>query len=311
MLKLVSIVLPTYNGERFLADSIESVINQTYKNWELIIINDCSIDKTLEIAQAYAAKDERIKVYSNNKNLKIPKSLNYGFSMAKGEYFTWTSDDNIYKPEAIEYMVDFLQKNKNIDMVTCKNDFINEDKTLNKKNMDFMERTQFELWKRCNIGACFMYTRDIALKVGGYSEAMFCAEDYDYWYRIAIEGNIAYSDENLYLYRINSQSLSSTRWYKTAENSLKIRIKYFSSLMEKFKVSEEQQIKYIIGAYLERGENEWVKLGKEINKTLLISQIFPARLKIFLRKVFSIVNLGNHKLITILGFKIKIRRKKK
>ena len=75
MEKLVSIVLPTYNGEKYLADSIESVISQTYKNWELIIINDCSTDKTLEIAQSYAAKDNRIKVYSNDENLKVPKSL--------------------------------------------------------------------------------------------------------------------------------------------------------------------------------------------------------------------------------------------
>ena len=87
MEKLVSIVLPTYNGEKYLADSIESVISQTYKNWELIIINDCSTDKTLEIAQSYAAKDNRIKVYSNDENLKVPKSLNRGFSLANGKYF--------------------------------------------------------------------------------------------------------------------------------------------------------------------------------------------------------------------------------
>ena len=119
MEKLVSIVLPTYNGEKYLADSIESVISQTYKNWELIIINDCSTDKTLEIAQSYAAKDNRIKVYSNDENLKVPKSLNRGFSLANGKYFTWTSDDNMYKPKAIEYMVNYLVNNNDTDMASC------------------------------------------------------------------------------------------------------------------------------------------------------------------------------------------------
>lgn len=110
--KLVSIVLPTYNGEKFIRESIESVINQTYKNWELIIVNDCSTDGTLQIIEEYAQKDNRIKYITNEVNSRTAQSLNNGFKLAKGEYYTWTSDDNMYKPNAVEKMVKFLDLNQ-------------------------------------------------------------------------------------------------------------------------------------------------------------------------------------------------------
>lgn len=81
--KLISIVLPTYNGSRFLRDSIESVVSQTYEHWELIIVNDCSTDNTLKIAKEYEERDSRIRVISNNINKKLPASLNIGFVTLK------------------------------------------------------------------------------------------------------------------------------------------------------------------------------------------------------------------------------------
>ena len=89
----VSIVLPTYNGSKFLSRSIESVQEQAETDWELIIVNDCSTDNTLDIAQKYAQQDKRISVITNEQNKKLPASLNVGFSRAKGKYLTWTSDD--------------------------------------------------------------------------------------------------------------------------------------------------------------------------------------------------------------------------
>ena len=114
----VSIVLPVFNGEKFIKDSIESVLNQTFKDFELIIVNDCSTDSTPDIINSYAEKDSRIKIINNKTNLKLPQSLNVGFKNAKGEYYTWTSDDNIYKENAIEYMASFLDKNKNTALVS-------------------------------------------------------------------------------------------------------------------------------------------------------------------------------------------------
>ena len=85
---MVSIILPTYNGEAYIAQSIESILSQTYKKFELIIVNDCSTDHTLEIIQRYKEKDARIRVINNIVNKKLPCSLNIGFSDARGDYLS-------------------------------------------------------------------------------------------------------------------------------------------------------------------------------------------------------------------------------
>ena len=108
----MSIVLPVYNGERYLQESIDSILSQTHKNWELIIIDDCSTDKSSSIAKQYAEQDKRIHYYRNEVNLKLPKSLNRGFSLSKGNYLTWTSDDNQFLPNAISKMVKTLKDNQ-------------------------------------------------------------------------------------------------------------------------------------------------------------------------------------------------------
>ena len=85
MEKRISIVLPTYNGEKVIKKSIESVLSQTYVNWELIIVNDCSTDNTLSVIESYEQSDSRIRVYNNTTNQKLPRSLNIGFSHATGD----------------------------------------------------------------------------------------------------------------------------------------------------------------------------------------------------------------------------------
>ena len=122
----ISIVLPTYNGEKYIQESIESIINQTFKDWELIIVNDCSNDDTSLIVNEYIKKDNRIRVINNNENKKLPASLNVGFNNAKGEYYTWTSDDNLYKNIALEVMYDFLEKNKKYQMVCAGMNYVDE-----------------------------------------------------------------------------------------------------------------------------------------------------------------------------------------
>ena len=92
---MISIILPTYNGEKYLSQAIESILSQTEQDWELILVNDCSTDRTGDICQAYTLKDPRIRVIHNEGNRKLPGSLNRGFREAHGDYLTWTSDDNL------------------------------------------------------------------------------------------------------------------------------------------------------------------------------------------------------------------------
>lgn len=235
----VSIVLPTYNGSKWIKESIESIINQSYSDWELIIVNDCSTDNTKNIIESYEAKDSRIKIITNNKNLKLPNSLNVGFSAAQGQYLTWTSDDNIYKPDAIATLTAFLDANPQVDLISMNSDIIND------KGEIIGDFDSGYIYKRCpeylihmnNVGAAFMYRHSIAHKVGRYADDLFCAEDYDYWCRIALEGTISYSPENIYQYRVHSKSLSKTKRKLVLENTNRIRSKYAPGFFAKYNFS--------------------------------------------------------------------------
>ena len=138
--KKVSIVLPVYNGEQFLSLSIESVLSQTYQNWELIIVNDCSTDNSPAIMEKYVEKDPRIRIIHNAENQKLPESLNIGFRAARGDYFTWTSDDNMYKPDAIETMVSVLDTHPECGLVYCDMDYIDNQGKIT-------SGTSFEVWE--------------------------------------------------------------------------------------------------------------------------------------------------------------------
>ena len=206
--KLVSIILPVYNGADSIRNAIDSILEQTYTNWELIIVNDCSTDNTLEIISQYQQKDKRIKIICNEKNLKLPLTLNIGFSSAKGEYYTWTSDDNIYKPEALSIMVKALESDKKVSMVYANYTDIDADGHV----LDEIELSEpYELVVGNVIGACFLYTKKIAQKVGNYDSNLFLAEDYDYWIRIYRYGIIKHISDNLYYYRRHKKSLSETK----------------------------------------------------------------------------------------------------
>lgn len=248
MNKCISIVLPSYNGEKYLAQSIESILDQTYPYWELIIVNDCSTDNTPKIAEEYAQKDKRIRVTHNKQNAKLPKSLNIGFSQAKGEYYTWTSDDNYYKPAALETLINFLEKHQDIDLVAMDMDVISEQGDLLHIFSHAFEykRNTPSLLLNSNIGAAFMYKKSIADRVGEYDTELFCAEDFDYWCRIALTGKIAYTDDNIYVYRNNRQSLTATQKEQVNEKKRYIKKHYSEAFFKKFHYTEKDTALFII-----------------------------------------------------------------
>ena len=204
----MSIVLPVYNGEKYLNESIDSVVAQTYQNWELIIIDDCSSDSSPEIAKSYVAQDSRIYYYRNEQNMKLPKSLNRGFSLAEGDYLTWTSDDNRYLPEAIERML-FYIRNQNIDLVYAKCKVIDDSGNFIQYS-DVSSDTETGIWSWNCVGACFLYTKKVYEKIGKYDENLFLVEDYDYWLRVCSCFKAYGIDETLYVYRTHSQNLTNT-----------------------------------------------------------------------------------------------------
>ncbi len=265
-MKLVSIVLPTYNGERWISQSIESILNQSYKNIEIIIVDDCSKDRTLHICEEYAKKDKRIKIIHNEVNQKLPRSLNIGFEQAHGDYYTWTSDDNWYELNAIEQMVDYLELHSNDAMVVA-----NYDQVKNNRHIIINPNpTPENMINQNSVGACFLYRATVAKLVGKYNENRFLVEDYDYWLRINLIGNIGKLEKVLYHYLLHSNSLTCTR-------AKEIRIATFSLIKE------------MLPLYLEKFNNiSYKKIQKKINlyeflynkdseKFNLIKRDFPIR----------------------------------
>jgi len=210
---LVSIILPTFNGEKYLSKAIDSCLSQTYTNFELIIVNDCSTDQTLAIAEKYAQEDARIKVVTNERNQNLPRSLNIGFNYAKGEYFTWTSDDNLFAPTALQELADGLNESKS-DIVYSSYTMIDENDHQLSRYTQPVEGLLFS----CVVGPCFLYRKEVHHQLGGYNSQMFRAEDMDFWMRAAVLFKIHWLNKSdLYQYRLHQSSLS-TQIYADQEN---------------------------------------------------------------------------------------------
>jgi len=221
----ISVILPTHNGALFLSDSIDSILAQTFDDFELIVVDDCSDDNTADILNAYAQKDNRIRIITNTVNQKLPASLNIGFASAKGQYLTWTSDDNRYLPNAFDIMVKTLDNNPITDFVYADMRTIDEAGHI-KKTVRLKQPTM--LYHGCCIGACFMYRRMCYDTFGGYDEHLFCAEDYEYWMRLYTAGiRFQKINECLYEYRDNSSSLTATKQQQIQQKTLEVKLAYW------------------------------------------------------------------------------------
>lgn len=202
----ISVILPVYNGEEHVGGAIESVLSQTHEELELIIVNDCSSDNTQSVLEQYAAKDDRIRLFRNETNQKLPKTLNIGFAQATGDYWTWTSDDNRYHRDALEKMCAVLDAQPEIGLVYA--DFTITDMQGNPIQR-IMEEEPGGIRYKNNIGACFLYRKSLAQKAGLYDPTMFLAEDYEFFIRCYKYGKFYHIAEDLYDYGRHEANLSA------------------------------------------------------------------------------------------------------
>ena len=221
---LVSIVLPTFNRANVLPFAIESVINQSYPNWELIVVDDSSSDNTHEVVKSFV--DPRIHYFRNVHNLRLPNSLNKGFSLSQGDYLTWTSDDNLYANNAIEKMVERLQAS-HCDLVYA-DYFLFSQQDSNGAPLDprldrLPDNAQLE--KGNHIGACFLYTRQVYETTGDYDPELFLVEDYDYFIRIAKQFRLCHLPEPLYFFRRDNETLYCSRFCEVKAADVLVRFK--------------------------------------------------------------------------------------
>jgi glycosyltransferase involved in cell wall biosynthesis len=203
---LVSVVLPTYNGRRFIEQSIDSVLSQSWRRVELLVVDDGSTDDTLDAVKNY--DDPRLKIISHSKNQGLPEALNTGFRESSGEYLTWTSDDNWYASHAIQTMYERLRADDHLGMVYAGSYLVDESSTV----IGFREPRpigNFEAYPWNPVGPCFLYRRKVYDRVGEYDTRFRLVEDYDYWLRVHKEFDTGIIQKPLYYYRQHTGSLTS------------------------------------------------------------------------------------------------------
>jgi len=203
---LVTIVLPTYNGARYVDEAIASWVAQRHAAWELVAVDDASTDDTPARLRAWRERDRRIRVLRHADNRALPAALNTGFAAARGVYFTWASDDNVAYPDALAEMVAFLEARPDVDLVYT--DYALIDERGRRVGKVEVPEPRALLDRNC-VGASFLYRRALAERVGRYAEDLVLAEDYDFWLRAAVSGTLAPLSRELHGYRMHGEALAA------------------------------------------------------------------------------------------------------
>ena len=258
MIPLVSVIVPIYNSEEFITETIESIINQSYKNLEIILINDGSTDNSKQICRKYLAKDSRI-IYIEKENGGVVAARNDGIAKATGEYILPVDSDDIIEKTYIEKAVDIITKNDKIGIVYCKAEFIGA-KT---GYWDLPEFTIANILKDNCIFATALFKRTDWIKVGGYKEYVKnSTEDYDFWLSLIENGSKVYRiPEILFKYRIRENSRSTKAQYDKAAI-----IKFHKQLyQDNFRLLERGDLK----KYIKNELNEKITIKKRAKYILI------------------------------------------
>lgn len=234
----VSVITPAYNVEKYVAESIESILNQTYRNFEFIIVDDCSTDRTWSIICDYAKKDGRIVPVKNEKNLGISGNRNKGIALAKGEYVAWQDADDISVSSRLEKQVEFLNNNPRVGIVGGFLEFFNEKNgVIGIRKYDKTDRDA-----RRNIfffspvaQPAAMIRKKLLDEVGEYNHKYSSAEDIDMSFRLGEKCEFANLQEVLLKYREHPASTTFMRLKKIELATLEIRKKF--SLSASYKIT--------------------------------------------------------------------------
>lgn len=184
---LVSIIMPAYNAGRLITVAISSVQSQTISDWELLVIDDCSKDKTLETAQTIAKEDCRIHVYSNEVNSGVAKTRNKGLDLCRGKYIAFLDSDDTWHPEKLQVQLNKLQQS-GADISYTSYAIVNS--TGQKQCPDFLvpETVSFDAMLRENVIGCSTVMLTVEIGKRYKFESSFYHEDYVLWLQLLQSG---------------------------------------------------------------------------------------------------------------------------
>jgi len=230
----ISIIMPVWNEEKYLSKAIDSVLNQTFNDWELIIVNDASTDKTEKIAEKYTKEDKRITLINHKKNEYKSSALNNGIKYSKGEYICYLDGDDMYLKNKLKFQVDYMEKYPEIDMLygrakiiggtKSKTSFLDSSidlkqilKDSQKKPLSGFNAVYTILREEGKLPTGFIASCSVIIKRKIFDKCKFdenlkAIQDYDLWFQIIGKGfKIKGLDKCFYIYRAHENQISKDK----------------------------------------------------------------------------------------------------
>lgn len=225
----VSVLMPAYNAEKYIAEAIESILSQTFKDFEFIIIDDASTDETWDIIQKYSKLDNRIKSYQNESNFKLSKTLNRGIDLADGKYIARMDADDISMPGRLKTQFDYMEQHPDVGIIGGTMEIMNVDRKITGKRCYGL--TDGQIRKKIYRYSPFchpaiMIRKSILELAGRYDEIWNPAEDYELYFRIGKYSKFANLKDVLLRYRIMPKSMTTGSTNKMYWKTVEIRRKY-------------------------------------------------------------------------------------
>lgn len=223
----ISVVMPAYNAEKYIGEAIESILHQTFSDFECIIIDDGSTDRTWETIQEYTQKDERIVGVKNGKNIQISATLNKGVGMAKWEYIARMDADDISMPERFAKQVAFLDANPDVGIVWWSMQLFNEKGVIWTRQYYL---TDLEIRKHLFFFSPFchpsiMMRAELVRMVWWYGLDMVYAEDYDLYFKLGTKTQFANLSETVLQYRVSGAWITVSRLREMEKKTMLVRKK--------------------------------------------------------------------------------------
>jgi glycosyltransferase involved in cell wall biosynthesis len=288
----ISVLIPTYNVEDYIEESITSILNQTYKNIEVIVVDDCSTDNTYSILENIAFKDNRLKVYRNIENKKISYTLNKALKYSTGEYIARMDGDDVCSLDKLEIQMNYLINNKNIDLVGVSTISIDEEgREIGRTRL----LGDFKLLKVISkfstpVSHIWLTKREAYDNLNGY-RSMDGVEDYDFLLRMITLGYKFSNISEYYGYKVRIRKGNSTSSIGAKQR------KAFEYVRRLYK----ERIKNGKDSYSRENYNQFIKLSKSENDKYIESMEL-------LNKAFIYRSDGNKKWV-ILAIKSAIKSK--
>lgn len=215
--KLVSVITPVFNGERFLSDAFRSLKNQKFENWEWVIVDDCSTDRTPEILREFSVSESRVSMYSHHKNLGAAAARNTALKKAKGRFFAFLDVDDFWFPSKLSSQIRFMES-KNCEISFSPFYIANEQGVISKEIWDLTAPNEINYEKLLKKQACFGCSTVIVDKerTGLFQMPdLRSGQDYATWVKFMREGRLACKHpEPMSAYRLVSGSLSRNKFKK-------------------------------------------------------------------------------------------------